>query len=203
MAVNPICTEILPKNKKSLKFNIMAKKIAVLVGSLRKESFNRKIANEMIRLADGKLDMEIVEIGNLQLYSEDLDQNPPQEWTDFRQKIKEADGILIVSPEYNRTIPGALKNAIDVGSRPYGSSVWQGKPGAVVTSSISSLGGLAANHHIRQAFVFVDVPLMQQPEAYIGNASEIFREDGKTLVADTETFLKDYMDAFVNWTQKF
>lgn len=181
----------------------MAKKIAVLVGSLRKESFNRKIANEMIRLADGKLDMEIVEIGNLQLYSEDLDQNPPQEWTDFRQKIKEADGILIVSPEYNRTIPGALKNAIDVGSRPYGSSVWQGKPGAVVTSSISSLGGLAANHHIRQAFVFVDVPLMQQPEAYIGNASEIFREDGKTLVADTETFLKDYMDAFVNWTQKF
>lgn len=181
----------------------MAKKIAIIVGSLRKESFNRKIAQEMMRLAEGKLDMEIVEIGNLQLYNEDLDDSPPQEWTDFRQKIKESDGILIVSPEYNRTIPGALKNAVDVGSRPYGSSVWQGKPGAVVTSSISSLGGLAANHHIRQAFVFVDVPLMQQPEAYIGNTSEIFREDGKTLVADTETFLKSFIDAFAAWTENF
>lgn len=181
----------------------MAKKIAVLVGSLRKESFNRKIANEMIRLAEGKLDMEIVEIGNLQLYSEDLDQNPTQEWRAFRQKIQSADGILVVSPEYNRTIPGALKNAIDVGSRPYGSSVWPGKPGAVVTSSISSLGGLAANHHIRQAFVFVDVPLMQQPEAYIGNSSKIFGEDGKTVVKDTEKFLQTFLDAFQKWVEKF
>lgn len=181
----------------------MAKKIAVLVGSLRKESYNRKIANELIRLADGKLDLQIVEIGNLSLYNEDSDQNPPQEWTDFRQQIKDSDGILIVSPEYNRTIPGALKNAIDVGSRPYGSSVWPGKPGAVVTSSISSLGGLAANHHIRQAFVFVDVPLMQQPEAYIGNASKIFGEDGKTVVKDTEKFLQNFVDAFQKWVEKF
>lgn len=181
----------------------MAKKIAVLVGSLRRESYNRKIANELIRIAEGKLDMEIVDISNLQLYSEDLDQNPPQEWTDFRNKIKSADGILVVSPEYNRTIPGALKNAIDVGSRPYGSSSWPGKPGAVMTSSISSLGGLAANHHIRQAFVFVDVPLMQQPEAYLGNASQLFKDDGKTVVPETEKFLQNFVDAFQKWVEKF
>lgn len=181
----------------------MAKKIAVLVGSLREGSNNRKIANEMIRLAEGKFDMEIIDIGNLPHYNEDLDQSPPQEWTDFRKRIKAADGILVVSPEYNRTIPGALKNAVDVGSRPYGSSAWPGKPGAVVTSSISSLGGLAANHHIRQAFVFVDVPLMQQPEAYIGNASQIFREDGKTVVEDTEKFLKTFLEAFQKWVDRF
>jgi len=181
----------------------MTKKIAVIVGSLRKESYNRKIAEEMIRLSEGKLEMKIVEIADLPLYTEDLDQNPPEAWTSFREQIKGADGLLIVSPEYNRTIPGALKNAVYVGSRPYGSSVWPGKPGAVVTSSISSLGGLAANHHIRQAFVFVDVPLMQQPEAYIGNAAEIFKEDGKTLVADTEKFLSDFIDAFHQWVEKF
>lgn len=181
----------------------MSKKIAVIVGSLRKESYNRKIAEEMIRLSEGKLEMEIVEIADLPLYTEDLDQEPPAAWTTFREQIKGADGLLIISPEYNRTIPGALKNAVDVGSRPYGSSVWPGKPGAVVTSSISSLGGLAANHHIRQAFVFVDVPLMQQPEAYIGNAAEIFKEDGKTLVDDTEKFLSDFVDAFQKWVEKF
>lgn len=181
----------------------MAKKIAVLVGSLRKESFNSKIANELIRLSSDALDLEIVEIGNLPLYSEDLDQNPPQEWTDFRAQIKAADAILVVSPEYNRTIPGALKNAIDVGSRPYGSSVWPGKAGGVITSSVSSLGGLAANHHIRQAFVFVDVPLMQQPEAYIGNSAKIWKEDGKTLVEDTEKFLKTWIDAYEKWVNNF
>ncbi len=181
----------------------MAKKIAVIVGSLRKESYNRKIAEEMIRLAEGKLELEIVEIADLPLYTEDLDQNPPAAWTTFRVQIKDADGLLIISPEYNRTIPGALKNAVDVGSRPYGSSVWPGKPGAVVTSSISSLGGLAANHHIRQAFVFVDVPLMQQPEAYIGNSAEIFTEDGRTLKEDTAKFLTSFIDSFQQWVEKF
>lgn len=181
----------------------MAKKIAVIVGSLRKESYNRKIANELTRLAEGNLDLEIVEIGNLPLYNEDLDDNPPQEWTEFREKIKDSAGILIISPEYNRTIPGALKNAVDVGSRPYGSSVWPGKPGAVITSSVSPLGGLAANHHIRQAFVFIDVTLMQQPEAYIGNASKIFKEDGKTFVDETEKIMQKFVDSFTDWVNKF
>lgn len=181
----------------------MAKKIAVLVGSLRKDSFNRKIANELNRLSSDSLELEMVEIGHLPLYNEDLDNNPPPEWTDFRKKIKSSDAILVVSPEYNRTIPGALKNAIDVGSRPYGSSVWPGKPGGVITSSVSALGGLAANHHIRQAFVFVDVPLMQQPEAYIGNSSQIFKEDGVTAVEKTEAFLKSWISAYENWVNNF
>ncbi|WP_447950869.1 NADPH-dependent FMN reductase [Chryseobacterium koreense] len=181
----------------------MAKKIGVIIGSLRKDSFNRKITKELIRLASDRLEMEIIEIGNLQLYNQDLDENPPKEWVDFREKIKSKDGILIVSPEYNRTIPGVLKNAIDVGSRPYGKNVWDGKPGAVVTSSMSSLGGLAANHHIRQAFVFVNVPLMQQPEAYIGNVQEIFQEDGKTFVAETEKILKKFIDSYENWVHQF
>ncbi|MBH1959880.1 MAG: NAD(P)H-dependent oxidoreductase [Flavobacteriia bacterium] len=181
----------------------MAKKIAVLVGSLRKESYNRKIANELIRLSQTNLEMEIVEIGNLPLYNEDLDQNPPQEWTDFRAKVKASDGVLFVSPEYNRTIPGALKNAIDVGSRPYGSSVWQSKPGAVVTASPSSLGAFGANHNIRQAVVFLDVFMMAQPEAYIGNAAEIFKEDGTTVVEATEKFLKGFVEAYQKWVEKF
>ena len=181
----------------------MAKKIAVLVGSLRKDSYNRKIANELIRLSQTNLEMEIVEIGNLPLYNEDLDQNPPQEWTDFRAKVKASDGVLFVSPEYNRTIPGALKNAIDVGSRPYGSSVWQSKPGAVVTASPSSLGAFGANHNIRQAVVFLDVFMMAQPEAYIGNAAEIFKEDGTTVVEATEKFLKGFVEAYQKWVEKF
>lgn len=181
----------------------MAKKIAVLVGSLRKESYNRKIANELIRLSQTNLEMEIVEIGNLPLYNEDLDQNPPQEWTDFRAKVKASDGVLFVSPEYNRTIPGALKNAIDVGSRPYGSSVWQSKPGAVVTASPSSLGAFGANHNIRQAVVFLDVFMMAQPEAYIGNAAEIFKEDGTTVVEATEKFLRGFVESYQKWVEKF
>ena len=181
----------------------MAKKIAVLVGSLRKKSYNRKIANELIRLSQTNLEMEIVEIGNLPLYNEDLDQNPPQEWTDFRAKVKASDGVLFVSPEYNRTIPGALKNAIDVGSRPYGSSVWQSKPGAVVTASPSSLGAFGANHNIRQAVVFLDVYMMAQPEAYIGNAAEIFKEDGTTVVEATEKFLKSFVESYQKWVEKF
>lgn len=182
---------------------MMEKKISVLVGSLRKESFNRKIANELIRLAPKTLKMEIVEIGNLQLYNEDIDTNSPKEWTDFRDKIKNSDAILFVSPEYNRTIPGALKNAIDVGSRPAGKSVWKGKSGAVVTVSPGAPGGLASNHNIRQAVVFLDVPIMQQPEAYIGRVNELLLEDGKTVNEKTEKFLTDYMLAFEKWINHF
>ena len=181
----------------------MAKKIAVLVGSLRKESVNRKIANELIRLSSGNLEMEIVEIGDLPHYNEDLDENPPQQWKDFREIIKSSEGVLFVSPEYNRTIPGVLKNAIDVGSRPYGSSVWQGKPSAVVTASPSGIGGALANLNIRQSVVFLDVAMMQQPEAYIGNAFEIWKEDGKTAVEKTEKVLQKFIDAFGKWVDKF
>lgn len=179
------------------------KKIAVLVGSLRKESFNKKIANQLIKLAPDSLELEIVPIGQLPYYNEDLEQNPPTEYVDFRKKIKSVDGFLFVTPEYNRSIPGALKNAFDVGSRPYGQSVWNGKPGAVVSVSISAIGGFGANHIVRQSMVFLNVPMMQQPEAYIGSAHTLFDEKGDLLSEDTRHFLKNYMDAYASWVNNF
>ncbi len=179
------------------------KKIAVLVGSLRKESFNRKLAKEMIAMAPESLEMELLEIGQLVHYNEDLDQNPPAEWLEFRKKIKEADGYLFFTPEYNRSISGVLKNALDVASRPYGHNNWSGKPGAIVSSSISPLGGEAANHVLRQPMVFLNVYMMQQPEAYIGNTMSLFGEDGKLLKEETKTFLHNYLQAFEAWVNRF
>ena len=180
----------------------MSKKIAVLVGSLRKESFNRKIAKKLIELAPESLSLEIVEIGELPHFNEDLDTDtPPQSWVDFREKIRSSDGVLFVTPEYNRTLSGVLKNAIDVGSRPYGKSVWNGKPGAVVSVTMSALGAFGANHALRQSMVFLNVPMMQQPEAYIGNATKLFNEGGE-LVEETKTFLQKFMTAYADWVEK-
>src|SRR5690554_6039537 len=180
------------------------KKIAILVGSLREGSFNRKLALDAIKMQPDTLDMEIVEIGQLAHYNEDLDNaNPPAEWVEFRKKIKEADGYLFFTPEYNRSISGVLKNAIDVGSRPYGQNSWGGKPGAVVSSSISALGGEAANHVLRQPMVFVDVYMMQQPEAYIGNTMSLFNEKDEIKDSETRKFLNDWLKAFETWVYKF
>jgi chromate reductase len=179
------------------------KKISVLVGSLRKGSFNKKIAAEVIKVASPNLELEILEIGHLGYYNEDLDQgNPPQEWVQFRNKIKKSDGFLFFTPEYNRSIPAVLKNAIDVASRPYGQNSWAGKPGAVVSVSISALGAFGANHLLRQSMVFIDVPVMQQPEAYIGNAQSLFDKSGN-LDEDTKDFLKTFIDAYEKWVKKF
>lgn len=181
----------------------MSKKISILVGSLRKESFNRKVANEIIRLAPTSLKMEIVEIGNLPFYNEDLEGNgTPAAWSDFRDQIRGSDGVLFLTPEYNRSISGVLKNAIDVGSRPYGKSAWSGKPGAVLSVSPGSLGAFGANHILRQSMVFLDVPMMQQPEAYINNAGTLFDENGR-LNERREQFLKDYIKAYIKWVNCF
>lgn len=182
----------------------MTKKIAVLVGSLRKESFNRKMAKVLISLAPESLKLEIIEIGQLPLYNQDCDDegNPPSQWTEFRKRIKPFDGLLFVTPEYNRSIPGVLKNAIDVGSRPYGQSVWEGKPGAVVSVSPGATGGFGSNHHLRQTFVFLDVRAMLQPEAYIGNASQLFDANGDITNEKTREFLTKFMEAFAVWVVK-
>src|SRR5436190_2248294 len=147
-------------------------KIAILVGSLREGSLNRRVAKSICAFAGDMLDCEIVEIGDLPLYNQDLDANPPEAWTRFRQKIAAADGVLFCSPEYNRGIPGVLKNAIDVGSRPYGQSVFDKKPGAIVTASPGSIGGVGANHQIRQSAVFLNMPIMEKPEAYLGHVRD-------------------------------
>jgi len=139
------------------------KKIAIIVGSLRKDSVNRKVAKALIALAPESLKLEIIEIGRLPLFNQDLEETPPVEWTAFRESVKGVDGVLFVTPEYNRSVPAALKNALDVGSRPYGASVWNGKPGAVVSASPGTLAGFGANHHLRQSLVFLNVPTMAQP----------------------------------------
>jgi chromate reductase len=181
-----------------------AKKIAVVIGSLRKDSLNRKFAHELIALAPPSLALEIVEIGELALYNQDLEESgaiAPQAWTHFRQRIKEADGVLFFTPEYNRSVPAPLKNAIDVGSRPYGSSAWSGKPAAIVSVSPGAVGGFGANHHLRQSMVFLDMPLLQQPEAYIGGAANLLGPDGKLNNDSTRQFLKKFADAFAAWVE--
>jgi chromate reductase len=183
----------------------MPKKIAVIIGSLRKESFTRKIAHELIALAPPSLEFEIVEIGELAMYNQDLEENgavAPQAWTHFRQRIKEADGVLFMTPEYNRSVPAAIKNAVDVGSRPYGSSVWGGKPGAVVSVSPGAIGGFGANIALRQFMVFIDVPMMQQPEAYIGNAANILGPDGKLNNDASKQLLTKFGQAYAAWVEK-
>ena len=180
------------------------KKIAVFVGSLRKESFNRKMAKVLTTLAPDSLMLEIIEIGGLPLYNQDYDDGgkPLSEWTAFRERVKPFDGILFVTPEYNRSVPGVLKNALDVGSRPYGYSVWGGKPGAVMSVSPGTIGGFGANHHLRQSLVFLDVPTMQQPEAYIGGAAQLFDANGNITNDTTREFLRKYMGAFAAWVAK-
>jgi len=176
----------------------------VFVGSLRKESFNRKMAKVLTTLAPESLTLEIIEIGGLPLYDQDYDDEgkPPSEWTEFRKRVKSFDGVLFVTPEYNRSVPGVLKNALDVGSRPYGQSVWGGKPGAVISVSPGVIGGFGANHHLRQSLVFLDVPAMQQPEAYIGGAAQLFDADGNITNETTREFLIKFMNAFAAWVAK-
>lgn len=174
-------------------------KIAVVVGSLRKESFNLKTAKEMMAMAPDSLSMELLDISGLPWFNEDLEDNPPKEWVALREKIRDADGLLFFTPEYNRSVPGVLKNAIDVGSRPYGENSWDGKPAGVVSVSIGAISGFGANHHLRQSLVFVNVPTMAQPEAYIGGATELFDDNGKLTNDSTKDFLKTYMEAFEKW----
>jgi chromate reductase, NAD(P)H dehydrogenase (quinone) len=173
--------------------------VAVLVGSLRKDSINRKVAHALAELARPSLRLEIVEIGQLPLYNQDSDQDPPQAYLDFRARIKAADAILFVTPEHNRSVPAALKNAIDVGSRPYGASAWNGKPAAVISASPSAVGGFGANHHLRQSLVWLNVPAMPQPEAYVGGADKLFDQNGKLNNEGTRNFLKNFIDSFAAW----
>jgi chromate reductase len=150
----------------------MPYKIAIIVGSLREGSLNRKVARSICAIRGDNLDCSMIEIGDLPLYNQDSDASPPEQYVRFRKQIAESDGVLFVSPEYNRGIPGALKNAIDVGSRPYGKSAFDKKPAAIVTASPGAIGGFGANHQIRQACVFLNMPVMQQPEAYLGHVSD-------------------------------
>jgi len=183
----------------------MPYKIAIIVGSLRKDSLNRKVARSICALRNENLDCSMIEIGDLPLYNQDLDSDPPEQWTRFRQEIAASDGVLFCSPEYNRGIPGVLKNAIDVGSRPYGQSVFDKKPGAIVTASPGGIGGFGSNHQIRQASVFLNMPIMLQPEAYLGHVSDASFDDSgclkdgplKDLITTVAHALHDWVDTIL------
>lgn len=175
-------------------------KIAIVVGSLREASLNGKVARSICAFASDKLDCEIVGIGDLPLYSQDYDAASPEAYVRFRERIAAADGILFCTPEYNRGVPGVLKNAIDVGSRPYGQSVWDKKPAAIVSASPGAIGGFGANHQLRQACVFLNMPVMQQPEAYLGRVNDdSFEADGCLREGPLKALVLTLAEAFADW----
>ena len=177
--------------------------VAILLGSLRKESFTRKIANVLIEAAPAALKLRFVEIGDLALYNQDLDgEAAPAPWRRFRDEVRKAGAVLFATPEYNRSVPGVLKNAIDVGSRPPAESVFKSKPAAIISVTPGQFGAFGANHHLRQSLVFLDMPVMQQPEAYIPRAAKLFDEQGHLTDDDTRKFLTQFITAFAQWIER-
>jgi chromate reductase len=179
-----------------------ARDVVVLVGSLRKGSLNRKMAMALRAMAPQSMKLEIVEIGDLPLFNQDMEANPPPPSVAFKERIQRADAVLFVTPEYNRSVPGALKNAIDVASRPKSNSAWDGKPCAVVSVSPGAIGGFGANHHLRQSLVFLNMPAMQQPEAYVGGADKLFDGEGNLTNDSTRALMRKFLDAFGTWIDR-
>lgn len=172
------------------------RKIGLIVGSLRKESYNRKVANTVIELLGEDYKGEIIEIKDLPLYNEDIDDgNPLESYKVFRNKIKEMDGIIFFTPEYNRSVSSAIKNAVDVGSRPYGENAWNNKPAGVISASISPMGGLMANQTLRHSLVPINMPVLQKPEMYLGSMADCFTQEGK-MVDETKEYINSFVTAY-------
>jgi chromate reductase len=176
--------------------------VSVLVGSLRQKSVSKKAARALIKLAPAGLSCSCVEIGDLPLYNEDLEVDAPAAFARFRSAIAPSDALLFVTPEFNRGMPGMMKNAIDVGSRPWGKSVWSGKPAAVVSQSYGALGGFGAHHQLRQVLAGVNVATMPHPEAYLSTAGALFDEAGELVNASAKEFLSGFMAAFQAWIEQ-
>jgi chromate reductase, NAD(P)H dehydrogenase (quinone) len=177
--------------------------IAVLVGSLRKDSVNRKAALALAALAPPSLRLDLIETGHLPFYNQDFDADPastPADYIDFRRRIAAADGVIFVTPEYNRSFPAVLKNAVDIGTRPYGKNVWAGKPAGVISVTLGALGAFGANQQLRQQLANVNMRVLQQPEIYLSSADRLFDGDGAVTVDSTRDLLQAYIDAFAAWT---
>ena len=182
----------------------MSKKtIGVVVGSLRKASFNKSIANYVASLLPAEYEVKFIDISDIDMFNQDLEDNPPESWTRLREDVKSSDAYLFFTPEYNRSVPAVLKNVLDVASRPYGQNVWAHKPAGIVSVSMGASGAFGANHHLRQTLTFLDVYPLQQPEAYIGNVMGLLDEKGNLINEDTKNFLKSYVNAFTAWVEKF
>ena len=177
--------------------------VVALVGSLRRDSYTRRLTQALAQLGAPALRLEIVGIGDLPLYNQDDEATPPATWVGFRARVKRADAILFATPEYNRSVPACLKNAVDVGSRPRGQSVWKGKPGAVVSASPGMLGGFGANTQLRQSLTAVDVPTMPHPEAYIAHVDQVLDSSGQFTNPATRDHCAAFMQAFESWIRRF
>jgi chromate reductase len=175
--------------------------IAVIVGSLRKDSFNRNLANAIVKLAPSEFTFKQVHIGDLPLYNQDDDANQADSVKRLKNEIKAAQGLLFVTPEYNRSMPGVLKNAIDHASRPYGQSVWAGKPAGVLGASVGVIGTALAQQHLRNVLAYLDVPTLGQPEVFIQVKDGLFDEAGN-IGADSKQFLQNWVDRYVAWVKK-
>lgn len=180
--------------------------VGVIVGSLRAESVTRRLAGALMRLSPASLSMRLIEIGDLPLYNEDLDievaDEAPPPWTRFRHQVQQSDAILFVTPEYNRSVPAPLKNAIDVGSAPHDHNVFAGLPAAIVSASPGRMGAFGANHHLRQSLVFLDMPTMQQPELYLGGSYGLLDQDGHVTDPQVTQMLERYVGRFADWVQQ-
>lgn len=177
--------------------------IGILIGSLQAKGLTRKFGNAILQLGADRASFTIIEIGDLPLYNPDREAEGPPAWAAFRSAMVPLDGILFITPEYNRSVPAPLKNAIDIGSRPYGASVWSGKPAAILSQSPGALGGFGANHHLRQSLVFLDMPTLQQPEAYIGHSAALFDDSGALVEGSGKAFVDSFITAVAAWTQQF
>ena len=176
-------------------------KIAVLVGSLRRESFNRKLAHAMAMLAPSDFTFEQIQIDDLPLYNQDDDAHQATSVLRVKAEVLKAHGLLFITPEYNRSIPGVLKNAIDHASRPYGHSAWTGKPAGVLGVSVGAIGTALAQQHLRNILAYLDVPTLGQPEAFVQAKDDLFATDG-SIGAPSRKFLQDWMDHYVAWIKK-
>jgi chromate reductase len=182
----------------------MSKKVAIISGSIRKDGYSTQLGQALQPLFPEGYEAEIVEIGQLPLYNQDFDAGTqPESYTAFRQKMAGMDAVLFITPEHNSSIPAALKNALDVGSRPYGHSVWDGKPAAVISNSPGMLGGFGANHHLRQVLTFVYMTVLQQPEAYISKVAELLDGNGGFKSENTRNFAQSIIDAFVEHIDRY
>jgi chromate reductase len=180
----------------------MAYHIAVVVGSLRRESFNRQLAQAVISLAPADFTFEFLDIGSLPLYSQDYDADYPEVAKHLKQRIEAADGLLFVTPEYNRSMPGVLKNALDWGSRPWGTNSWGNKPGAVIGTSLGATGTALAQQHLRNVLAYLDVATLGQPEVFIKHDPSVINEKGEIVNDGTRKFLQTFVDRYVAWVKR-
>lgn len=180
-----------------------ARKIAVVVGSNRKESINRKLANALVKLAPDDLRCEFLRIDDLPVFNQDKERDPIESVVRLRRDVTEADGILFVTPEHNRSIPTALKNALDWASRPHGKNKWSGKPAGIVGASPGAVGTAAVQQHLRGVLGYLDMPTLGQPEAFIQFTDGLIDGDGEIPVESTREFLQGFMDRYAEWVGKF